>query len=150
MNILSLHEAPQHAEQIIDWLWRAFDAENSRDFMASVVNSSLLGAAFPVTFVAIDDAGRAVGTAGFWRCDLISRQDLFPWLAALYVDECARGSGLSMALQQHVIDYAQQRGHRQLWLWSTFGDYYERFGWTPAGEALDYPDKTVRLYQRAL
>nr|MBA2816171.1 GNAT family acetyltransferase [Candidatus Pantoea persica] len=69
--------------------------------MASVVESLLRGAEFPVTFVAVDDAGRA--------------------------------------LQQHVIDYARQRGHHHLWLWSTFGDYYERRGWTPAGEALDYP-----------
>lgn len=150
MNILSLHNAPQYAGQIIDWLWRAFDADNSREFMASVVNSSLQEAEFPVTFVAVDDAGRAVGTVGFWRCDLISRQDLFPWLAALYVDESARGSGLSAALQQHVIDYARQRGYRHLWLWSTFGGYYERAGWTPAGEALDYPDKIVKLYRRAI
>lgn len=150
MNILSLRDAPQFAEQVTEWLWRAFDADNSRDFMASVVASSLSGAAFPVTFVAVDEAGRALGTVGFWRCDLISRQDLFPWLAALYVDDAARGSGLSMALQQHVIDYARQRGYDRLWLWSTFGGYYERCGWTPAGEALDYPDKPVRLYQRQL
>jgi len=115
-----------------------------------VVESSLGEAEFPVTFVAVDDAGRVLGTVGFWRCDLIARQDLFPWLAALYVDERARGSGLSVALQQHVIDYARQRGHRSLWLWSTFAGYYERCGWTPAGEALDYPAKKVMLYRREL
>ncbi|RPD98942.1 N-acetyltransferase [Candidatus Pantoea deserta] len=150
MKILDLRAAPQYAEQIIDWLWRAFDADNSRDFMASVVNSSLQEAEFPVTFVAIDHEGRAAGTVGFWRCDLISRQDLFPWLAALYVDESARGSGLSAALQQHVIACAQQRGYRHLWLWSTFSGYYERAGWMPAGEALEYPDKKVRLYRREI
>ncbi|RTY56586.1 GNAT family N-acetyltransferase [Pantoea sp. YU22] len=150
MKILSLRDAPQFAGQISDWLWLAFDADNSRDFMASVVESSLQEAEFPVTFVAVDDAGRAVGTVGFWRCDLISRQDLFPWLAALYVEESARGGGLSAALQQHVIDYARQRGYGRLWLWSTFGDYYERHGWTPAGEALDYPHKRVRLYRREI
>jgi hypothetical protein len=39
---------------------------------------------------------------GLWRCDLISRQDLFPWLAALYVRR--RAAGLAGKLQQHVID----------------------------------------------
>jgi hypothetical protein len=33
--------------------------------------------------------------SGLWRCDLIARQDLWPWLAALYVDEAARGQGLA-------------------------------------------------------
>jgi hypothetical protein len=32
---------------------------------------------------------------GLWRCDLITRQDLCPWLAALYVDDAARGKGLA-------------------------------------------------------
>ncbi|WP_312239704.1 GNAT family N-acetyltransferase [Pantoea sp.] len=149
IEIVSLAEAPQHAEQLTDWLWRAFGCDASRDFFASVIQSSLAGAEFPVTFVAVEQ-GRALGTVGFWRCDLISRQDLFPWLAALYVDEAARGAGLSAALQQHVIDWARERGHPELWLWSTFGGYYERFGWTYRGEALEYPDKPVRLYQRAL
>ena len=114
-----------------------------------MVNSSLIGADFPVTFVAVE-GDRAVGTVGFWRCDLISRQDLFPWLAALYVDESVRGKGVSEALQQHVIAYAQARGYPRLWLWSTFGGYYERYGWLPQGEALEYPAKPVKLYYRDL
>ncbi|MGK3141816.1 GNAT family N-acetyltransferase [Pantoea sp. C2G6] len=149
MKIVPLSEVPQFADQITEWQWRAFGEPASRDFFASVVTSSLSGADFPVTFVALE-AGRAIGTVGFWRCDLISRQDLFPWLAALYVDEAARGKGVSAALQQHVTRYAQARGYSRLWLWSAFGGYYERFGWQPQGEALEYPDKRVRLYSRDL
>lgn len=130
VEILPLNEVPHFARQIADWQWQAFGESNSRDFFVSLVNSSLQGAEFPVTFVAVE-AGRALGTAGFWRCDLISRQDLFPWLAALYVDEPARGSGLSAALQRHVMDYAQSRGYPYLWLWADFTGYYERFGWIP-------------------
>ena len=36
---------------------------------------------------------RLLGTVGLWRCDLISRQDLYPWMAALYVAPEARGRG---------------------------------------------------------
>nr|WP_154929391.1 GNAT family N-acetyltransferase [Pantoea agglomerans] len=149
MEIVLLSDAPHFADQVTDWQWRAFGEASSRAFFASVVNSSLTGAEFPVTFVAVE-AGRAIGTVGFWRCDLISRQDLFPWLAALYVDELARGRGVSEALQQHVIGYAKARGFPRLWLWSAFRGYYERFGWQAAGEALEYPDKPVSLYCRAL
>ncbi|ADU70451.1 GNAT family N-acetyltransferase [Pantoea sp. At-9b] len=149
MQILPLNEVPQFAEQITDWLWQAFGTGTTREFYASIVQSSLNGADFPITFVALD-AGQAVGTVGFWRCDLISRQDLYPWLAALYIDESARGQGVSQALQQHVIHYARQRGYNRLWLWSTFAGYYERFGWQFVEEALEYPDTRVRVYQRDL
>ncbi|VTN11407.1 Uncharacterised protein [Raoultella terrigena] len=48
--------------------------------------------ALPLTFIAVEGE-LLLGTVGLWRCDLISRQDLFPWMAALYVAEAARGQG---------------------------------------------------------
>ena len=149
LRIVPLSAVPATREVVTDWLWQAFGSDNSRDFYASVIDSSLSGADLPLTFVALDD-DRPVGTVGLWRCDLISRQDLFPWLAALYVDESSRGKGVSEALQQHVMTYAQARGYPRLWLWSTFEGYYERSGWLPQGEALEYPDKPVKLYYRDL
>lgn len=149
MKIVALSEVPHHATQITDWLWQAFGDGTSREFYQSIVRSSLNGADFPVTFVALD-GDIPLGTVGFWRCDLISRQDLTPWVAALFVEESARGKGLSEALQQHVIDFAQQRGYDKLWLWSTFGGYYERFGWQYQCDALEFPDVRVKVYSRSL
>ena len=81
---------------------------------------------------------------------MISRQDLYTWIAALYVDEPARGQGLSEAPQQHVINFARQRGHEKLWLWSTFGGYYEHFGWDYQCDALEFPDVWVKVYSQDL
>ncbi|MSE14972.1 GNAT family N-acetyltransferase, partial [Pantoea agglomerans] len=47
IEIVSLSDAPQFADQIIDWQWHAFGEATSRAFFASVVNSSLIGADFP-------------------------------------------------------------------------------------------------------
>ena len=148
-RIVPLSEEPQHQAKLVEWLWRAFGDASGRDFFASVVESSLRGADFPQTFVALDGE-RPVGTVGVWRCDLISRQDLFPWLAALYVDESARGSGLSAALQDYAEAWCRERGFADLYLYALCTDYYERFGWRYIGDALDYPDVTVRLYHKAL
>ncbi|WP_338493527.1 GNAT family N-acetyltransferase [Erwinia aphidicola] len=149
LRIVPLSAVPATREVVTDWLWQAFGSDNSRDFYASVIDSSLSGADLPLTFVALDD-DRPVGTVGLWRCDLISRQDLFPWLAALYVDESYRGRGLSERLQQTVIDCCLQRGDCHLYLYSACADYYERFGWRYIGDALDYPATRVRLYHKAL
>ena len=104
MTILPLYAAPQFARQVTDWLWQAFGGEAlPREFFASIVQHSQTAEALPLTFIAVEGE-QLLGTIGLWRCDLISRQDLFPWLAALYVAPAARGQGLAGQLQRHVID----------------------------------------------
>ncbi|MEZ1649307.1 GNAT family N-acetyltransferase, partial [Enterobacter hormaechei] len=93
---------------------------------------------------------KLVGTVGLWRCDLITRQDLFPWLAALYVDDASRGKGLAGKLQQHVITWAAQAGYEELHLWSACRDFYERYGWQYIGDGLEYPNTRVHLYRYSL
>ncbi|CAI1093908.1 Predicted acetyltransferase [Serratia entomophila] len=149
IDIVPLADCPQHRQQVIDWLWRAFGSENSRAFFASVVESSLRGAGLPITFIALQE-GRPLGTVGLWRCDLICRQDLTPWLAALYVEESRRGGGLGLRLQQHVQEYGRRAGFSELYLYAEFSGYYERHGWRYIGDGLDYPDRPVRLYHRTL
>lgn len=72
MKIINLSARPEFKEQVTDWLWQAFGSENSRDFFASVVQSSLSGADLPQTFIALEGE-RLAGTVGLWRCDLVSR-----------------------------------------------------------------------------
>ena len=149
MMIQPLYHAPHHAEQVTEWLWQAFGQGLSRAFFASVIEHSQQPNALPLTFIATEGE-TLLGTVGLWRCDLISRQDLFPWLAALYIDETQRGRGLGQALQQHVIQYARQQGYASLHLYAAFRDYYERFGWQHIGEGIDYPDTRVNLYRYTL
>lgn len=149
MMIQPLYQAPHHAEQVTEWLWQAFGQGLSRAFFASVIAHSQQPDALPLTFIATEGE-TLLGTVGLWRCDLISRQDLFPWLAALYIDEPQRGRGLGQALQQHVIQYARQQGYASLHLYAAFRDYYERFGWQHIGEGIDCPDTRVNLYRYTL
>ena len=147
MIIHPLYAAPQHASCVTEWLWRAFGADAlPRAFFASIVEHSQTPGALPITFVAVEGE-RLLGTVGLWRCDLISRQDLYPWMAALYVAPEARGQGLAGKLQQHVIGYARAQGYTELFLYSACRDFYERFGWQYFGEGLDYPASAVSLYR---
>lgn len=149
MTILPLYAAPQFAELAIDWIWRAFGDGLPREFFQSVIDHSQTPGALPLTFIAVEDE-RLLGTVGLWRCDLITRQDLYPWLAALYVDEAARGKVLAGKLQEHVIAYAAQAGYTELHLWSACRDFYERYGWQYIGDGLEYPNTQVHLYRYSL
>ncbi len=149
MKIVPLYQASQHAEQVTEWLWQAFGSQESRGFFASIVAASQREGEMPLTFIALEGE-KVVGTVGLWRCDLISRQDLWPWLAALYIDESQRGKGLGELLQRHVAEYARELGFESLYLYSACKAYYERFGWRYIGDGLDYPDQPVHLYQLTL
>ncbi len=149
MIIQPLYAAPQHAGQVAQWLWQAFGEGLPQAFFASIVQHSQTPGALPLTFIATDGE-RLLGTVGLWRCDLISRQDLYPWLAALYVDEAARGQGLAGQLQDYVRRWAAEAGYHELHLWSACRDFYERYGWQYIGDGLEYPDKTVHLYRYSL
>ena len=148
MQIIPLYQAPHHAKQVTDWIWQEFGSADSRDFFASIITSSQKEGALPLTFIAVE-GDRLLGTVGLWRCDLISRQDLWPWLAALYIDDSQRGKGLGGKLQCHIINYARESGFETLYLYSACKDYYERFGWHYIGDGLDYPANKVHLYQRS-
>ena len=147
MIIQPLHAAPQHASRVTEWLWQAFGGETlPQAFFASIVGHSQTPGALPITFIAAEGE-MLLGTVGLWRCDLISRQDLYPWMAALYVAPEARGRGLAGKLQQHVIGYARTQGYSELFLYSACRDFYKRFGWQYIGEGLDYPASAVSLYR---
>lgn len=77
MKIVPLYAVPQHEQQITDWLWQAFGTSDSRDFFASIVATRQREEKMPLTFAAVEGE-KLVGTVGLWRCDLISRQDLYP------------------------------------------------------------------------
>lgn len=149
MTIVPLYSAPQFAEQVTDWIWQAFGDGLPRAFFASIITHSQTPDALPLTFIAVEGQ-RLLGTEGLWRCDLISRQDLCPWLAALYVDDAARGKGLAGQLQQYVQEWAARAGYAELHLWSACRDFYERYGWQYVGDALESPNKTVHLYRYSL
>ncbi|NDL65506.1 GNAT family N-acetyltransferase [Acerihabitans arboris] len=144
--IAPLVDHARHKELVIDWLWRAFGNGAGRGFYAAIVGSSLRREGLPITFIALD-GDRPVGTVGLWRCDLLSRQDLTPWLAALYVDTDYRGQGLGRRLQAFVRDFSRRAGFANLYLYATFTGYYERHGWEPIGVGVEYPDMPVHIYQ---
>ncbi|WP_410013668.1 GNAT family N-acetyltransferase [Sodalis sp. C49] len=144
--IAPLADHARHKEQVTDWLWRAFGHGAGRGFYAAIVDNGMRRDGLPITFIALDD-GRPVGTVGLWRSDLLSRQDLTPWLAALYVDEAYRERGLGRQLQAFVQDFSRRAGFGSLYLYATFTGYYERHGWDYIGDGIEYPDMPVHLYQ---
>lgn len=88
-----LGEHKEYIEDVIQLICKEFGYEDNYDFWESIVKHSLEKDKIPVTFVAIKD-NKFAGTVGLWRGDLLSRQDLFPWLSALAVKDKFRNQNI--------------------------------------------------------
>lgn len=85
----------------------------------------------PVTLVAVDTAGDAVGAVGLGEFDIEERQDRSPWVLGMIVRPDVRGRGIGGALMARLADWASDHGYRQGWV-ATGGRavaFYQRCGW---------------------
>lgn len=74
-----------------------------------------------------------IGSYGIIMNDFISRQDLWPWFAALYVENSERGNKLGALLLEHGRQEAKRLGYKKLYLCTEHVGYYEKYGWQKIG-----------------
>ena len=77
--------------------------------------------------------GEIIGSYGLIMNDFISRQDLWPWFAALFVEDSERGKNLGSMLLEHGRKEAEKLGFEKLYLCTEHVGYYEKYGWTKIG-----------------
>lgn len=85
-----------------------------------------------------------------WRGDLLSRQDLFPWLSALAVKKEFRNQNIGQELQKFLISYAKGKGYKELYLYTDLDNYYEKTGWTHFDNGVEFTGGIVKLYKQDL
>lgn len=87
----------------------------------------------PVTWVAIDESGVAVGAVGMGEFDIEERRDRSPWVLGMIVDPGQRNRGTGGRLMRALEDWAARQGYSRLWV-ATGGravDFYRKCGWEP-------------------
>lgn len=125
VEIISASEHPEIAGQAVDFLTAAWPGVGRQIYEDCVVHSVRAG--IPEWYLLYRDTV-PVGCAGIIMNDFISRQDLWPWLVALYIKEEARGQNLAAMLIERCKRDAAEWGYPVLYLSTDHTDYYERFG----------------------
>lgn len=74
--------------------------------------------------------GIAAGTCLLVPSEIQPMHDVSPWLAGLYVAHDHRRRGVGEVLVRAIEKEARDRGHRQLYLYTSgAAAYYQRLGW---------------------
>jgi len=87
-----------------------------------------------------------IGSYGLIMNDFISRQDLWPWFAALYVEKSERGNNLGAKLLEHGRKEAGRLGFARIYLCTEHIDYYEKYSWKKIGEGFHPWHESSSIY----
>ncbi|MGH2584142.1 MAG: GNAT family N-acetyltransferase [Dehalococcoidia bacterium] len=94
----------------------------------------------PVTWVAVDEHGAALGAVGLAEFDIEERRDRSPWVVGMIVQADRRGQGVGGLLMAHLEAWAGSQGYEQAWV-ATGGRavaFYQKCGWE-LSEVVDRP-----------
>ena len=147
IEIVNLADETRHIDEVSMWLWEEWAKEGGTKLEDIIYRTkhSICRDKVPQVYIA-KYKDELVGTVSIWHNDLISRQDLTPWLAALYIKKEYRGLGLGTILQEKVIDVVRALGYKSLYLITDLYEYYERSGWNLLTNA-PLKDKTTKVYE---
>lgn len=139
-SISDLRDRPEFAAEVADRIWNAWWRADGHQlaFIKGLVDENFASAGLPRALVAHDGA-TFLGTAHLIDNDLESRPQYAPWVAALWVDEVARKSGIGAALVQAGAEAAFEQGFDTVYLCAkpAVSAFYEKMGWQRIEEGVE-------------
>ncbi|UOY07322.1 GNAT family N-acetyltransferase [Muricauda sp. SCSIO 64092] len=150
MNIELLHKESKLLERGIEYFWKQWGNESNFDFYKNCIENSIADDKSLPKFYLMLDEDKIIGSYALLTNDLISRQDLFPWFACLFVDESYRNQGLANALIQHGIDESRKGGFDHLYLSTALNDFYEKKGWKYHSQGFTAFGDSIKIYSKKL
>lgn len=132
-TISDLRQRPEFFDAVADRIWRAWWEPNGYplDTIRGRLKQNLQDTPIPLALVA-HDGGTFLGTASLIASDLDERPDLTPWVAAVWVEERARGHGVGAALADAAAHACFALGFARAYLCARprMTEFYQRLGWT--------------------
>lgn len=127
-KIVSVRENPEYLDPAVDYFSSKWGI-GRETYLDCISHSIHTPRPLPRWYLLERNDGMIAGCYGLITNDFNSRQDLWPWLAALFVAESERGQSLGAKMLDHGRAEAARLGFGRLYLCTDLDSYYERYGW---------------------
>lgn len=130
IQFLNLKDRTEYIEEVSTLFWNEWSKKHGDTIDGVIYRTKhcLNESDIPQTYIALYN-NELIGMVSLWRNDLCSRQDLYPWMAGLYVKEDYRKNGIGTLLQNKAIEITKKLGYTKLYLITEHDNYYERNNW---------------------
>lgn len=145
MKIISIRENPEYLERGIDYFTAKWGIDR-RIYADCISHSITTDNPLPRWYLLLYD-DEIIGSYGLITNDFISRQDLYPWLCALYIEESHRGQQLGAMLLEHGRAEAAKLGFSKLYLCTDHNGYYEKYGWKHIADGYHPWGEKSKIYE---
>jgi GNAT superfamily N-acetyltransferase len=126
-QIIDLRDYPNLLKEAIEYVAQRWGLHR-RIFEECITSSMTTTSPLPRWYLLIN-GDEIIGSYSLMNNDFVSRQDLWPYLSNLYVDEKERGKGLGAVMLEHARQEAYKLGYNKLYLCTDHINYYEKYGW---------------------
>ncbi|AUD64671.1 GNAT family N-acetyltransferase [Tenericutes bacterium MZ-XQ] len=145
MKVISIKTHPEYEKTIVDYFKRVWGSESTyKVYEDAIKHAKQRG--LPNWYLLIHEE-EIVGCAGLITNDFISRMDLYPWLAALFIEEEHRGHGYGKILIDQIKTDAKSYGFKNLYLCTDHVGYYERYGFSYIADGFHPWGETSSIFE---
>ena len=148
IEIVNVHDYSGGLEKAAAYFHQAWSGISKTFYLDAIVHSSRPGLPLPRFYLLLKDA-RPIGCYGLVTNDFISRHDLYPWFAALFIEESERGQQLGSLLLEHAGKEAAKVGFAEIYLTTDHEGYYEKYGWNQIEDGCERDGTPARIYSKS-
>jgi len=146
-KIINVLDHPNGIEAGIKYIHSKWGNQNNYAFYQdAIINSS--HDSLPQFYVMIEN-DKIIGCSALITNDFISRHDLYPWVACLFVEKEHRGKKYGNELLEHARAQSKLAGFDKVYLTTDHEYLYERFDWERIEDGIDlFSSEPTRIYRK--
>jgi GNAT superfamily N-acetyltransferase len=147
MHIISVREEPEYKAAAVRYIQQVFGTDKNSKVYENCISYSLHTDAPLPHWYLLEDDDKIVGCAGLITNDFISRQDIWPWICAVYITPEYRGRALGGVLLDKAREDAAKAGFKKVYIATAHIGYYENFGFKHIGTGYRPWGESSRIYE---
>jgi N-acetylglutamate synthase-like GNAT family acetyltransferase len=149
MEIAELSKRKDLTDKAVQYFWKCWGSDSNFEFYQDCMLNSVDPRNALPKFYILADNNEIIASYALVTNDLISRQDLYPWLACLFVNSEHRNKGFAELLLNHGLAETRKKGFDRLYLSTDLDNFYEKKGWAFFATGFNIEGSAIKIYSKS-